>query len=159
MPLGAGACPAGSSSAGYGVPDSAPAPITTMLPDPTTGQSLTGRAIDPTTKSYIFTPDGRIQGLQTVPQLVQLALTTTLGSSCLSTLGQTFLAIKEKGDNYQQQVSNAITQALSALVNAKQVQVIAISVQQPPSNPDGAIAQVSWVDLTTGLESTTSVGP
>jgi len=159
MPIGAGGCPAGSSSAGYGVPDKANVPNNAILPLPINGLPQTGRAIDPTTKSYTFTADGRIVGAPTVQQLVQLALTTVQGSSCIPPLGQTLSLIREKGTNYAQQVTAAITNALANLVKNKLVQIVSITVQQYPSSPDAGIAILQWIDLTTGIQSPYIVGP
>lgn len=159
MPIGAGGCPAGVAAAGYGVPDTANVPNNAILPDANTGLPQTGRFIDPATKSYQFTADGRLRGVPTVQQLVQLALTTVRGSACLSNLGQTFAQIQEKGTNFQKQVTASVTQALSDLVNNKQIAILSVSVQNTPGKPTASIGQVTWVDLTTGLQDTASIGP
>lgn len=158
MPIGAGLTPAGSSSAGYGEPGSGALPNNAILPDTQTSFPQTGRYLNPATKDYEFTSDGRLYGMGTVEQLVQLALTTTLGSSCLATLGETFTLIQEKGSNYQQQVASAVGNSLADVVNRNLVQVISVTVQEPPSNPDAGFCRVVWTDLTTGLEFTTVVG-
>jgi hypothetical protein len=159
MPIGAGACPAGSSAAGYGVPDSAAVPINAVLPDVRSGLPQTGRAIDPVSKSYTFTPDGRLRGVATVPQLVQLALTTIRGTSVVPTLGQTFMQIQEKGANFAQVVAAAVNLAFADLVKQKLVQVVSVDVQQPPNSPDAGIGIVKWVDLSSGIVNTNNIGP
>lgn len=159
MPIGAGAAPAGTSAAGYGVPDAAFAPVNAILPAVRTGLPQTGRAIDPASKSYVMQVDGRLQGMATVPQLVGLAVTTIRGSSCLPTLGQTFSQIQEKGTNFVQQVTAAIQTALAGLIANKQVSLGVVSIVQSPTTPDTAIVQFTWTDLTTGLQSTTNIGP
>jgi hypothetical protein len=159
MPIGAGGAPAGSSAAGYGVPDRAFVPNNAVLPDLRTGFSQTGRAIDPTSKSYTFTSDGRLRGLATVPQLVQLALSTIRGTATIPTLGQTFMQIQEKGSDFAGRITNAVNLALADLVKAQQVQVISVNVYQPPSNPDAGLGWIKWKDLTTGLQDTTKIGP
>jgi hypothetical protein len=159
MPLGVGMAPGGSSSGGYGVPDSAAVPVNAVLPSPVTGFSQSSRALNPATNSYSFTPDGRIQGVATVPGMVQLALTTVVGSSAITTLGQSFTTIQEKGANYPSQVTSAISSALAYLVNQKLVQIISVSVADVASNPDGTICQLSWRDLTTGITHSQSIGP
>ena len=159
MPIGAGGAPAGSSAAGYGVPDAAFVPNNAILPAIRTGLPQTGRAIDPVKKDFIMQADGRLQGMGTVPQLVQLAVTTILGSSCLPTLGQSFLQIQEKGTNFAQQVTAKINDALADLIQSKQVKLVDVSIDQPPGVPDAAIVKFTWIDLTTGLQNTTSIGP
>lgn len=160
MPIGAGACPVGTSAAGYGVPDRAFAPNNAVLPDLRTGLPQTGRAIDPVKKSAFFATDGsgRLQGQGTVPQLVALALTTVRGSAAIP-LGQTFSLIQEKGANYTQQVTAAVQLAFADLVKQGLAQVVSVNVQTPPSNPDAGLAMVKWVDLTTGTVNTNSIGP
>ena len=98
MPLGAGQSPAGGSAAGYGLPDTGTVPINAILPDPSTGLPQTGRFLNPVTKDYEFTSDGRVVGTPTARQLVQLAVRTTLGSSCLPTLGFDQTGLDEKGN-------------------------------------------------------------
>jgi hypothetical protein len=158
MPSGAGNAPAGSSSAGYGVPDVAPNPLTGPLPDLRTGQPCTGRFLDPITKDYRFASDGRLLGMGTVPQLVQLALTTTFGSSCIPSLGQRFTLIQEKGANFSKQLTSAITNCLSDLVTRKLVQIVSVTATDPGTNPDAGLGVLQWLDLTTGIEQPTTIG-
>lgn len=159
MPIGAGGAPAGTSAAGYGVPDKAFVPNNAILPDLRTGVAQTGRAIDPTTKSYTFTSDGRLRGVGTVPQLVQLALSTIRGTSVIPTLGQTFMQIQEKGSDFAGRVTNAVNVALADLVKQQLVQIVSVTVQQPPSNPDAGLGLIKWIDLTTGLTNINNIGP
>jgi hypothetical protein len=158
MPIGAGFAPAGTSSAGYGVPDAATVPNNSVLPDLRTGLPQTGRFINPATGDYVFTADGRLLGMDTVPQLVLLAMMTTLGSSAIPTLGQTYTQIQEKSRDFQQQMATAITSALADLIKRKFVKVNSITVQQPPSNPDAGMVLFQWTDLTTGLSYKNTVG-
>lgn len=158
MPLGAGFAPAGTSAAGYGVPDSATVPNNALLPDVRTALPMTGRFINPATGDYSFTADGRIQGMATVPQLVLLAIMTVQGSSVIPTLGETFTKIQEQGPNLAQQMNAAMTNALSDLVKRKYVKINSVTVQQSPSNIDAATILMKWTDLTTGLEYNNTVG-
>lgn len=147
MPLGAGAAPAGSSPAGYGVPDTAPAPILVPLPDPRTGLSQGGRYINQQTKDYAFTSDGRLQGMPNVNQMVLIAIQ-----------GADFSAITEKGPNFAQQLRDVVQNALADLIARKLVQLTGITVldRQPGMNPDAGIAVANWLDLTTGQPQETS---
>lgn len=149
MPIGAGLCPAGIAPAGYGVPDTVGPPASIPLPDPKTGLAQTGRFLDPTTKDYAFTSDGRLQGMPTVRQLVQLAIKTTLGSSALIDLGIDMKRIRDKADGFDQKVTSVLTDAIAPLVRQGLVQIDSVEVFDEP-NPDAAIGILNWTDLTTG---------
>lgn len=160
MPLGAGSAPAGSSSAGYGVPDSATVPNNALLPDKLTGLPQTGRFIDPKTGSYAFTTDGRLYGASTAQQLVQLAMSQVRGSSCVPTDGQAFASITEKTSDYRNRVAAAASAALAKAVGQKIVRIVGIDVfDLAPQSPDAGIGQVRWQDLTTGTFDKTTIGP
>jgi hypothetical protein len=159
MPIGAGGAPAGSSAAGYGVPDKATVPNNAPLPDMRTGLPQTGRFIDPVSKSYLFTTDGRVVGDGTVPQRVKLALTQVRGSSCVPTDGQTFASITEKQFDFKNRVAAAVSQALAELVKARLVRIVSIDVFEPLGSPDAGIGAVRWQDLTTGQFDRTTIGP
>jgi|SRR5579859_1668256 len=159
MPQGAGNAPAGDCSAGYGVPDNATKPNNALLPDLRTGLPQTGRYIDPVTKSYKFTADGRLYGLGTAQQLVQLALTQVRGSSCVPQDGQTFATIREKTDDFKNRVARAVSDALASLVRQKIVRIENITVYETPAAPDAAIGWVGWRDLTTGTFNRSNIGP
>jgi hypothetical protein len=141
MGFGAGLAPAGTSLAGYGTLDTAPAPNLVPLPDPVTGLPLTGRLISQPSKDYSFTADGRLQGMPTVRQLVLIAITDV-----------DFSAITEKGPNYTQQVSAQVQAALSVLIAQKQVRIVSIQVNDGAAiaggNPDSGVGIVNWQDLT-----------
>jgi hypothetical protein len=158
MPTGAGLSPAGSSICGYGLYDAANIPNPQALPDYVTNLQQTGRFLNADTGDYAATPDGRLQGMSTAQQVVTLALTTVLNSSAVSGLGQTFTSIKEKGDSFQKQMSACIVSALSGAVKANLIQILKVTVLQPPSNPDAGIAHVRWIDITTGVEQTSQIG-
>lgn len=158
MPIGAGYAPAGTSAAGYGVPDAATVPNNAVLPDLRTGLPQTGRFINPKTGDYVFTADGRLMGMDTVPQLVLLALMTTLGSSAIPGLGEEFSKIQEKGPSFLQQITSKVNSALADLIQRKFVKVNSITVQEPPSNPDAGTCLIQWTDLTTGLAHSNTVG-
>lgn len=159
MPIGAGFCPAGLAAAGYGIPDTGTQPLNAMLPDLRTALQQTGRAINPLTRDYVMRTDGRLQGVATVSQLVQIALTTQLGTSALATLGIDMQSAREKGSDFQRQMATLVAGALSQLVQQGLVQLNAVIVSEPPSNPDGGIAIVKWTDLTNLTENETTVGP
>jgi hypothetical protein len=163
MPLGAGLAPAGTSQAGFGVPDTAAVAVDAILPDPVTGFAQTGRYLNFTLGDYAFTADGRLQGQSTVSQLVTLALTEVRGSSAIPTLGQTFTKIQEQGANVQQQLTSAVRQALADLIKRNFVKLTNVAITPistaQGTNPDGQRILVQWVDLTTGQPQTTPIGP
>src|SRR5579864_6548342 len=105
---GAGFQPAGLSPAGFGPVQQAPAPIFIILPDPLTGKSLTGRFIDPRTRQYAFTTDGRTQGFGTVPQLVQIALMTIFNQSVIAGFGNQLYLLKPEMTLWLKIVMSAI---------------------------------------------------
>jgi hypothetical protein len=157
-PIGAGLSPAGSAAAGYGVPDVGTQLPSAILPDVRTGGFQTGRLINPVTKDYVMQANGTLQGFDTVPQLVQLALSTQLGSSALLDLGIDLANATEKGSDFQRQMATLVANALSPLIGQKLVRLDAVIVQEPPSNPDAGIAIVKWFDLTTETQNTSTVG-
>ncbi len=120
-----------------------------MLPDWVTNQAQTGRFINYTPAGpgdYAFTADGRAKGMGSAEQLVLLALTEAPFSSVL-----------DKGPNYERQISTIAANALAPLVKQQIIQFVAIQVTDAPSNQDGSICQITWKDLTTGQEQTTTV--
>ena len=159
MPIGAGLCPAGLAAAGYGVVDTGTAPLNALLPDVRTGLPRTGRAIDTVKKDYVMQSDGRLQGFDTVPQLVQLALSTALGSSAIQNLGIDWTKAQEKGSDFQRQLATIVANALAPLVAQKLVEVRAVIVSEPPSNPDAGVGFVKWFDMTSQTETNTTIGP
>jgi len=162
MPVGAGLAPAGTSYAGYGTPDPGAVPNNSTLPDTVTGLPRGGRYINPQTGSYQFTADGRLQGMANVNQLVLLAATTKIGSSVLPKLGQNLAGIQEQQGDFQRQCATAVANALSDLVRSKLVELLSVTVQQAPGNPDGVAIFFQWRDLTAGpnaQENSTRFGP
>jgi hypothetical protein len=148
MPIGAGFAPAGFSLAGYGVIDTAEAPALIPLPDPTTGQSQTGRLLSvpvPGGKGmdYSFTPDGRLQGMPTVRQMVLIAVEDL-----------DFSSIQTKTPNYRSEVARIVAAALAPLTTQKllllKAVVILDSAQIPGMNVSASICEINWFDLTTG---------
>jgi hypothetical protein len=159
MGNGAGSQPAGSSPAGIGSPATTTSQANPVIfPDPRTGLSQTGRAINPVTKDYYFTADGRSQGFATTPQRMQLALTTIYGSSAIAGFGQQFTGVREKGPNYQRQLITYVQNAVAHLVKEKAIVLNQADVYDLPNRPGLAYLVIQWTDLTTGIAVTTRVG-
>jgi hypothetical protein len=138
MPKGAGFCSAGTSPAGFGLPDVAAVNVPSPLPDGLTGAPLTGRFINYTVGDYVFSSDGRINGMSTVQQLVLLAL---LDGNILSGLDR-------KLPNYQRTIANRVQTALNPIILKGWCQLIAVTITDPSNNPDATAAYVKWKDLT-----------
>ena len=160
MPIGAGLAPAGLAAAGYGVPDTTTIPNNACLPDPLTGLPQTGRLLDPITKDYVFTADGRLQGTPTSRQLMQLAVRTTLGSSASPTLGMDMSGVSEKGGDYSRRVASAVSSAVAPIVQRGLVTVNSVTIQDAAQSgaPDATIATVLWTDNMTGQQFTEVLG-
>ena len=153
----AGLAPAGTSPAG--LPQAAPGAslATVVLPDPTTGLAQPCRRIDPAGGDYVFTSDGRVEGMTAAQQGMLLAMKTVLGSAADGALGQDFSTLQTKGPDYTRQVSTRINAAATRLVAAGLVEIVDIQVANL-ANPDGGVAVVRWRDLSTGTLQTNSVG-
>jgi hypothetical protein len=138
MPIGAGLAPAGTSLAGFGVVDAAPIPNFLPLPDQRSGLSDSGRLINQTTGDYSFLPDGRLQGMPTVNQLVLLAILNNIDLSTLT----------EKGPNFAKTLTALVQTALADLIQRKFILLTSVVVTQPTQ--DSGLAVANWLDLTTG---------
>lgn len=160
MPIGGGFAPGGTTPGGFGIPDVAGPIQFVPLIDPSTGIRQSGRFIDPKTKDYRFLPDGRLQGMPTVMQMVQLAVLTTLGSSAQTTLGIDLTRVRDKNDSFAQAVTSTATDALApivkqGLIKINSIQVFGATPGELP-NPDAGIGIVNFTDLTTNTPQTIS---
>jgi hypothetical protein len=152
--LGAGLAPAGLSPAGFGTPATGDAVATGTPLRTTQGTSGGGRYIDPQTRDYVVDAEGRLVGIGGVQQRVQLALTTTAGSSILTTLG---LAAWPDTitDAIEAQIGDAVRTALGKLIASGEVTVAGIEVLRPKAS--AISVRVRWIDTSTGQEHTQSV--
>jgi hypothetical protein len=98
--------------------------------------------------------EGRLVGIGGVQQRVQLALTTTRGTSLLTTLG---LAAWPDviTDAIEAQIGDAVRTALKKLIASGEVTVAGIDITRPKSS--AVSVRVRWIDTSTGLEHTQSV--
>lgn len=139
--LGAGACPAGRSPYGFGMPATTEVPLR-----PTLG---TGRRIDPSTGDYVLDAHGMHLMMPTTQQLVLLALKTQLGSSIEYDKGiAPFPPVIN--DNTLAEVEQIIRDALDFLVKDKKLEIVSIVVER--IGLTGVLARTQFRDLTTGLE-------
>ena len=94
---------------------------------------------------YVFTADGRLEGMTTVQQLVLLAI-----------LDIDFSTLTEKGPNFQNVLAALVSTALAPLVRQKLVRIKQVIVLEP--SQDAGLASVDWIDLTTGAPQQTPIG-
>jgi hypothetical protein len=151
--IGLGAAALGGCIVGFGEPGAADNYGGSVFRDLATGASLTGRYIDPKTRQYVYDQYGRALGQSTVPQLVQLALTTKLGSSTVSTLGQRFGELDVIDESFDGRARAFVDQALADLVSKNLVEVLSVDIDRVAVS--GERIHVRWKDLTTDLEHTT----
>jgi len=150
--IGVGKSPVGKAPAGLGVPDAAPSNAGTSLVDANGVQQST-RLIDPVTGQYVIDERGRYVGVSAVAQRVQLALTTTVGSASVYTLGiDTPGGVI--GNNFVSRRRATILQALAGLVKEKAIEVVDITID---ASVRPIYTQVRWRDLTTEIEQTTQI--
>jgi len=154
--LGAGAASAATTLGGYGDVDTSSAPTTTLLIDEN-GIQRDARKIDASTGQYVFDDDGRLIGMHSIAQMMQLAAHTVRGSAAVKDLGQTFGDIKVLGAGLQRQVENAVAVAFEPLVRQKLVRIDGVTVTKKDPPTTGAFIVVRWTDLTTGLEQQTTL--
>lgn len=147
---GIGNSPFGSGPFGVGTPIAAPTPGGAIFRDPKTGESRTGRYIDPETGRYAFDEFGRVLGQATVPQLVQIAYATVRGSSVIASLGNRLSTLQTIGSDYAKRIDTLLREPVADLVNAKQMAITKIDVQRLGTS--SVIARVYWRDLTTGTD-------
>jgi hypothetical protein len=137
--LGAGFAKAGTSPAGFGAPSVAPVNQTTPFPDPLTGLGQTGALINYQTGDYVYTADGRVAGMSSVPQLVLIALMN----------GNIFAGLLDKTPDYPRQVATRVQTALSSFIRQGWVALVSVDVVEAGSgSPDAAGVNVRWRDLT-----------
>lgn len=147
---GVGLQPAGLTPAGVGTPALAPFTAGTVQRSAVNGLSTGARSIDPKTKQYVFDANGRVTGMTSTQQLVQLAVSTTLGSSAVRTLGQSLAKIDRITSNFTRRITDVYTLALGDLVARRLIAIKSIDVQQVQGSR--AFVLIKWADLSTGSE-------
>lgn len=151
--IGAGACPAGSSPAGFGVPGSIASAYPRAL---ITGDARVGSAaaLNPKTGDYEIDATGQRVGSDAVPQMVYLALRTIKGSAATLDLGIGEFP-KMRDDDVATKLRALVDDALAALVSAGRVSVVDVTVGT--NGPSGATITVKWRDLSSGQVQTSFV--
>ncbi len=148
---------AGTTSAGFGTSAEATAPGGAFLRDAKTGRSLGSRKIDPRTRDYVLDENGRILGLDSVRQAVQLSVHTDRGSSAVSSVGQRLRSLDRITPNFERRVFAVLSEALQPLVDAGLVEVVSFERFKVGDNNNGlsrgaVYGRLKWRDLTSGQE-------
>lgn len=152
-PLGFGFFPFGASPFGYGQPGKAGVSNSPIY-QKSDGKEGTARFIDPYSRDYVLTDNGRFLGADEVEQAVYLALTTAKGSSVLSDLGQSFTNLQIAGENLQRRVEDEVNVALNDLIQAEMIELIAVSAQYQNNR---LTVKVEWRDVASDSPKETTV--
>jgi hypothetical protein len=137
---GAGNQAGGSSPAGADYEILPLPPAYVPYPDPQSGQADSGRLIDPVTRQFDYTADGRAEGMGTVPQIVQIAWQTL-----------DFSAIGPLDDGAPSRAYAAYNAAVAQLISGAQLQILSFFAARVPGT-NGLGVKIRWKDLTTQLE-------
>lgn len=154
---GAGIQKAGTTPAGAGTPSLAPVYAGVILRDDNTGMVAQCRLIDPALGTYVFDSFGRPKGTTEVRQLVLLAAKTVLGSSAMTSLGNSIFEVKTIGPTFQRDIADRLRTAFAPIVARGLMRINNIDVQQMPDNRSRGIAVLRWTDTTTGKEEATQL--
>ncbi len=152
---GFGAAPFGVAPYGVGTPATAPEPGGKIHRDEATGAQFGSRKLNKYTKQYEFDDYGRVLGMADVQQMVQIAVSTELGSSAVRNLGHELRTVLDITDNFQRRVQTILESALADLVKRKLVEIITVDVRRV--NTSGLYALLRWRDLTTNNEHETTI--
>lgn len=151
MPLGAGIQPAGASPAGFGAPTQTGLGSNVVLPDTSVGGSHGSRKIHPVTRDYVMNDEGRIEGMNNVQQLVQLAVINA----------EPELQKLDKLDGgFEKGVLSILSNAVALLVEQGFIEVVGVTVRMNEEGglkPGQAVTKFNWRDRTTGEEQSESV--
>ncbi len=147
--LGAGQSGLGNTQAGFGTPKKQLFSANRNFVTPT-GSQGNARYIDPITKDYALDKFGNFVGMNAVPQMVQLALSTIKNSSAVVDFGFDFANIKIITTDTTSKVNDAVSLALADLINSGLISLTQVNVQRFSNT--GIFVQVFFVDLTDDTE-------
>lgn len=154
---GAGTQKAGTSSAGFGVSESATAPGGAFLRDTRTGKSFGARQIDPRTRDYVIDEHGRALGMNAVQHAVQMSIHTERGSAAVQSMGQRLRTLDRITPNFERRMLTVLTEAVQPLVDQGLIEVLGFSHFVAGNNANGlqrgaVFGRFRWRDLTTRQE-------
>lgn len=110
-------------------------------------QLQNSRSINVATGDFQLATNGHFVGVSGVQQQVYLAIATRYNSSAQINLGQQFTSLKLNTQASQQQVSDLVNSALSALVSANKIIIDNVSVIT--ISPGQLGIKIDFTDLTT----------
>lgn len=147
---GFGSNAAGSSFSGVATPQTSDGPSGGLFLDATTGRTLNCRKLDPVTGDYLYNADGRAEGDSSMSQIVQLAITTAIGTSSVLGFGEDRSSIDKITDDYQQRSFVSVQAALQRYIDAGLVALLSVETEQLSDRR--VQRRIRWRDLTTGSE-------
>lgn len=148
---GAGLQPAGTTPAGFGAPTASSSGSNVVLPDSSTPASHGSRKIHPVTRDYVMNSDGRLEGMNNVQHLVQLAVTNA---------ALQLQEIDRLDGSFERAINSILSAALAPLAQQGLLEVLGVSVRM---NEEGglkggqAVTTLRWRDLTTNDEVETHI--
>lgn len=149
--LGAGECGAGSSFFGYGEPYTQNSTAGKVFLD-ANGRQRNAALINPNTGDIVRDmTTGIHMGMDSVAQMVYLALRTIKGSSVISSFGIEF-KFKTISNTTVQKVKEAVQAALQDLVLRQLIEITEITVNR--AKVTGIEYTVKWKNLTNGETNT-----
>ena len=153
--IGFGYHGAGLSPAGMGSPVIPGASSFQAFPysDGTLGDC---RALDPKKGDYVML-DGRIAGMSAIQQRVILTFKTDLESSVVNQLGQNFRSVDRITDDVTRRIEQIVLRASERLVASGVFELLGVDIVRYKS--EGLQVNIRWRDLTTGIDSETTLTP
>lgn len=148
---------AGDTSAGFGTSDAATVFGGAFLRDTKTGDVLGARRINPKTRAYELDSYGRVVGMNSVYQMVQIAVHTAYNSSAVKGLGQKLSTLDRITSNFDKRILEVLREALQPLIRAGFIEVIGFESFKKGDGRNGMIqggvyGRLRWRDLTTKTE-------
>jgi hypothetical protein len=151
MPTGTGLQGAGTTPAGFGAPTQTGRGTNVVLPDMSVGGSHGSRKINPITRDYVMNDDGRIEGMNNVQQLVQLAVTNAEPE---------LMRLDRLDAGFEKGMLAILSAAVAPLVAQGLIEVVGVSVRMNEAGglkPGQAVTLFKWRDRTTSEERSESV--
>lgn len=152
---GFGISPYGTTPFGLGTPAVAATVGGKLLNDAATGTQSGSRFLDPVTGDYVVDGFGRIKGMDDLRQLVLLRVKTTIGTSTMTTLGNTLKSIDRITNNIDRRVDSILRASLQDIVDGGLIEVTEVKVEVV--RPGTVYARLRWRSLITGLDDEAAV--
>lgn len=114
------------------------------------------RAIDPKTGDYAM-DGGRIAGMSAIQQRVILTFKTEFQTSAVGELGQTFKSVDRITDDVRRRIEQVVVSASERLVASGVFELLGVDIVR--FKAEGLQITIRWRDLTTGIDSETTLAP